>query len=686
MSRTFLKTMTFLLLALLLLGGGQALYAEPTLQQDARYFSETGYRVDNDVIWDYFQARGAVNTFGYPASESLTYRGFEVQIFQRHVLQVMGNQARPLNLLDPDVMPINELNGSTFPTYDESMAKQAPSPDTPNYGSAVRAYLEAMVPNAWQGKSVGYLDYYLSAAPASAGNLRTLIALEVWGFPTSQPKADPNNANFIYQRFQRGIMHYDATNNFTLGILLGDAFKDRNGQAASNPQPTAAPQASATAAPQATVAPQATATTAPAAPPPASGQASIMGVEVGRGKAVAGKAGEAKLSWVRYNGILWPDVEPNRGNRNWGALSGFENDIKALSAEGLSPIVIVRQAPSWAQKDGLCGPIREDALDDFANFMAEVVNRYKGSPYNVKYWEMGNEPDVDPSLIDPSMPFGCWGDASDPYYGGGYYAEMLKKVYPAIKAADPNAKVVMGGVLLDCDPTNPPDGKDCLPSKFLEGILRNGGGNALDIISFHAYGLWWPSIIDSDLSNPAWQHRGGALLGKLDFIRTVMRDYGVNKPIHMNEGGLLCHESNSACPSDTFFNAQATYIPRLYARAWANGIQAVVWYSLDDPGWRHAGLLDPSGNIRPAYTALKFMSNLLGGARYKQRLSSGNLEGYAFQQGSTEYYIYWTNDGSTQSVSVPNGTQAAYNKLGQSVSFSSTVNVGVEPIYLQVSR
>ncbi len=51
------------------------------------------------------------------------------------------------------------------------------------------------------------------------------MALELWGFPTSQPARDPNNHNFIYQRFQRGILHYDATSGVTRGILLGDAFK-----------------------------------------------------------------------------------------------------------------------------------------------------------------------------------------------------------------------------------------------------------------------------------------------------------------------------------------------------------------------------------------------------------------------------------------------------------------------------
>ena len=84
--------------------------------------------------------------------------------------------------------------------------------------------------------------------------------------------------------------------------------------------------------------------------------------------------------------------------------------------------------PAWAQKyPGVaCGPISEDALDDFAEFMAALVSRYSQPPYNVRYWEIGNEPDIDRTLVDSQSIYGCWGEKDDPYYGGKYYGEMLK--------------------------------------------------------------------------------------------------------------------------------------------------------------------------------------------------------------------------------------------------------------------
>jgi hypothetical protein len=53
-----------------------------------------------------------------------------------------------------------------------------------------------------------------------------LISLEVWGAPISKPRRDPSNTNFVYQRFQRGVMHFDATTGKTQALLLADYLKN----------------------------------------------------------------------------------------------------------------------------------------------------------------------------------------------------------------------------------------------------------------------------------------------------------------------------------------------------------------------------------------------------------------------------------------------------------------------------
>ena len=47
----------------------------------------------------------------------------------------------------------------------------------------------------------------------------------MWGLPTSLPTSDPLNPDFVYERFQRGIMHFSRATGLTQGLLVGDWLK-----------------------------------------------------------------------------------------------------------------------------------------------------------------------------------------------------------------------------------------------------------------------------------------------------------------------------------------------------------------------------------------------------------------------------------------------------------------------------
>jgi len=204
------------------------------LVADARYFAETGFRVNVDSFWDYFQRRGGVKTFGYPISREFTLMGFGVQMFQRGVLQSMpdGSVAR-LNLLDAGVMPYTQINFSNFPALDPSLISSTHAVNDPAYAEKAIAFVNANVPDEWDGQKVDFNKTFLStvsfkdAFPDGRGDeaLLPLLNLELWGMPTSKPAYDPNNKSFVYQRFQRGIMHFDASTGVTQGLLLGDYLK-----------------------------------------------------------------------------------------------------------------------------------------------------------------------------------------------------------------------------------------------------------------------------------------------------------------------------------------------------------------------------------------------------------------------------------------------------------------------------
>src|SRR6185436_2660999 len=94
------------LLALVVVGGSMLPPVDHvSAQQDSRYFSETGFRIDNDRIWDYFSKRNGKRNFGLPTSRTFQFLGAPTQFFQRHVLQVQDNGVRTLNLLDEGLLP-----------------------------------------------------------------------------------------------------------------------------------------------------------------------------------------------------------------------------------------------------------------------------------------------------------------------------------------------------------------------------------------------------------------------------------------------------------------------------------------------------------------------------------------------------------------------------------------------------
>lgn len=208
---------------------GGAAYTPPSAAapRDERYFPLTGFRVDDDTIWDYFVHRGGVQTFGYPISRKFTFLGFQTQFFQRRVVQLdEQGRARLLNILDPGLLPYTRFNGATVPAHDEALVATAPDPTD---SRAVLAWVQAQAPQTFDDKPVGFYRTFLDTVSLDvAGPDPSFLpgfALEMWGAPTSRPMLDPNNHEFVYLRFQRGIMMYDGATRLTQGVLLGDMLK-----------------------------------------------------------------------------------------------------------------------------------------------------------------------------------------------------------------------------------------------------------------------------------------------------------------------------------------------------------------------------------------------------------------------------------------------------------------------------
>ena len=394
--------------------------------------------------------------------------------------------------------------------------------------------------------------------------------------------------------------------------------------------------------------------------------------------------------WVRYVAFEWDQIEPVRATParyEWHTVD--EQSLRNAHDNDLEVLAIVLFAPTWARlyPDSACGPIDPGQLERYGAFLSALVQRYKDPPYNVKHWELGNEPDM--QVVNERRGHGCWGEDRYETFGGEAYGEMLKLAYPAIKAADPEAQVLIGGLLLDCDPAHPPEGQTCPSGRFLEGILDAGAGNAFDVVSYHGYAHWNGTHV-VDVDNPNWQHRGGVSVGKAAFLREMMARYTVDKPLMLTEGSLIYPRDTGGDwvpPDDTFYDAQAEYVVRLYVRNWANEIEATIWYTLDGPGWRYGSLLDAQQAPRPAYEAYRFMIQELGDAWYEGPVTRYvNLEGYAFGTPEKRTWVLWPPQDTTWNVVLPSDMIRVYDKLGQEItpSESSLTLTGV--VYVELAR
>ncbi|MFC2037685.1 hypothetical protein ACFLYD_06940 [Chloroflexota bacterium] len=393
---------------------------------------------------------------------------------------------------------------------------------------------------------------------------------------------------------------------------------------------------------------------------------------------------EAGIKAVRYGAISWKDVEPVRTDPptyHWDVLEALDADLISAAQADMQVALLVLFTPDWAQAvpGHSCGPIREDKLDAFAQFLLAVVGRYSNPPYNVKYWELFNEPDVDPSHVPPDSVFGCWGNQDDEYYGARVYAEMLKQAYPAIKQADPQAQVLMGGLLLDCDPHNPPPDKDCSSATFLEGILASGGGPFFDIAGYHAYTYYRGGL--GQMANPNWPGSVTTVLEKGVFLRDVLDRHGYEeKPLISSEAALLCFR-----PTDECLETQAMYVPRAYAEALALGLEGQIYYAMINEEWRHTGLLLPDLTPKPVYRAYNTATFFLAAVTYEGPAMGypPGIAGYAFRRNDAQEYIdvIWSVDGSVQNVALPSEA-SAHDRYGGLVASSGVVQVDLSPVYV----
>lgn len=316
---------------------------------------------------------------------------------------------------------------------------------------------------------------------------------------------------------------------------------------------------------------------------------------------------------VRYSGALAAGATWDRWPLYWhwvdeggyaGPHAGGSHDYDTLIAQelahGLTPIAILLGTPArYTQAAppanpsgdpakpnslpvaastatlppaGLFEPIFNDGTDEsgpgklinpanpWAAFVFATVDRYRpggllawqqGWPRGVgiRYWEVWNEPDY--QLF--------WNGTVEEYY------RLLEVAYKSIKAADPEATVILGGLAFY-------DQRDWFPA-----LLRQSGGDPgrayFDVFSFHHY----LSVYNSEQL--------------IQQAHASLSSFGMeNIPIWITESGVSVWDdfpaTGHAVAPDTPFRAtmaeQAAYIIQNSALSFYNGVERYYHFQLHD--------------------------------------------------------------------------------------------------------
>ena len=235
---------------------------------------------------------------------------------------------------------------------------------------------------------------------------------------------------------------------------------------------------------------------------------------------------EVGAQWVRFD-FNWSRMEPEQGVYDWWRHDAV---VEAAAARGLNVLGIIAYTPDWARPPGTDNKYPPTDPGDYAAFVARVVERY--APMGVRHWELWNEPNHR----------NFWKPCPDV----AAYTGLLTAGYAAVKAVDPDAFVVSGGLSPAVD-----NGCNIAPRTFLAGIYASGGRGSFDAFGHHPYSF--PAYPSEQHGWSAWYQMTGASPS----LRSIMEENGDgDKQIWATEWGAkigsVDEETQAAMVSEAY--------------------------------------------------------------------------------------------------------------------------------------
>ena len=191
--------------------------------------------------------------------------------------------------------------------------------------------------------------------------------------------------------------------------------------------------------------------------------------------------------------------------------------VEHAHAQGLQIVARIGLTPDWARPpDTPLTYLDAGAYGYFAAFAAAFAARYQGK---VGYLIVGNEPNLS--------------------YEWGYrvttpqdYVDLLRVVYPAVKAANPDVTVLAGALAPTLEPAGSPWGLNDLV--YLDEMYAAGAADYFDGLAVHVYGLTFPPEAEPD--------PGVLNFRRVELMRQVMVAHNdAATPMYITETGWNDH-------------------------------------------------------------------------------------------------------------------------------------------------
>jgi polysaccharide biosynthesis protein PslG len=249
--------------------------------------------------------------------------------------------------------------------------------------------------------------------------------------------------------------------------------------------------------------------------------------------------------WIR-TAVRWDLVEPSSPTSDdWTKTDRIVDDA---TAHGLGLILDVTGTPPWARRPGAGNVEFPPDLHTYARFTATLAARYRGK---VAAYELGNEPNHVKSFAQPNPVL---------------YEKVLEYSYPLIKAADPKALVLTGGL-------GGKNGKGVVVGGdvFLAGLYAAGAKPYFDGVSYHPY--TYPLLPSNDSGARSWSRM-------LKARQTMVANGDSAKKIWVTEYG-----APTGGPGSVSQEQQAAIMHDAY-RLWATYSWAgpLCWFDYRDKG------------------------------------------------------------------------------------------------------